>query len=122
MTDTERKILDCGQELFAALYELDTGKYYSVIFEWRGTMNCFYFKIYRGKYKLEIGTKKNLELEVFIQYKDDNSSHSKKTLDFYVCTFYGEKLSYPEILEKIKYMTEHKPSRKKIIKNSSGNV
>lgn len=113
MTDIERKIFGCGQELFAALYELDTGKYYSVIFEWRGMMNCFYFKIYRGKYKLEIGTKKNLELEVFVSYKSDGSNISPKTLDFYVCSFYGEKLSYTEILEKIKYMTEHKPSRKK---------
>lgn len=114
MTDIERKILNCGQELFAALYELDAGKYYSVIFEWQGIMNGFSFKIYRGKYKLDIRTKTNLVLEALILYKDDRSSQSQKTLDFFVCSFLDdEKLDYSIIMEKIKYMTEHRPPKKK---------
>lgn len=119
MTDIDREIHDCGQELFAALYELGAGKYYSVIFEWRSMMHCFYFKVYRGKYKIDIRSKSNLEMEFLISYKSDGSSQSQKTLDFFVCSFLNDdELSYSAILEKIKYMTTHRPPKKKTQKKS----
>lgn len=81
MTQVELDILNAMQELLTALYELDAGKNYSVRFEWRGMMLCL-FGIYRGKYKVGLHSKRKLEFEALISYKENCSSQSQKTTDF----------------------------------------